>query len=73
MDNAPAEHAIDPSFLVALQLADSSLPIGRYVHSSGLEGILEELPKNSAQVREVVEAVLLHGAGCCDAVAGQVR
>jgi urease accessory protein len=69
MDNVWAEHAIDSSFLVALQLADSSLPIGRYVHSSGLEGILEELPKNSAQVREVVEAVLLHGPGRCDAVA----
>ncbi|AWC22481.1 hypothetical protein ASC75_13425 [Aminobacter sp. DSM 101952] len=54
---------------MALQLADSSLPIGRYVHSSGLEGILEELPKNSAQIAEVVKAVLLHGAGRCDAVA----
>jgi urease accessory protein len=34
-----------------------------------LEGILDELPKNSAQVREVIEAVLLHGAGRSDAVA----
>jgi urease accessory protein len=61
--------AIDASFLMALQLADSSLPIGRYVHSSGLEGILEELPKNSAQIAEVVKAVLLHGSGRCEAVA----
>ena len=35
------------SFLMALQLADSSLPIGRYVHSSGLEGIL----RNSRRAR----------------------
>ncbi|MDG4898649.1 urease accessory UreF family protein [Mesorhizobium sp. WSM4976] len=59
----------DASFLTALQLADTSLPIGRYVHSSGLEGILEELPKSSAQIIEVVKAVLLHGSGRCDAVA----
>jgi urease accessory protein len=57
------------SFLMALQLADSSLPIGRYVHSSGLEGILQELPKSSAQIAEVIKAVLLHGSGRCDAVA----
>ncbi|CAN7715039.1 MULTISPECIES: urease accessory protein UreF [Aminobacter] len=69
MNETLAGRAIDASFLMALQLADSSLPIGRYVHSSGLEGILEELPKNSAQIAEVVKAVLLHGAGRCDAVA----
>lgn len=69
MDKLVAGHEIDPGFLVALQLADSSLPIGRYVHSSGLEGILEELPRNSGQIREVVEAVLFHGSGRCDAVA----
>lgn len=69
MNETMAGRAIDASFLIALQLADSSLPIGRYVHSSGLEGILEELPKNSAQIAEVVKAVLLHGAGRCDAVA----
>lgn len=69
MDKSTAADAIDSGFLVALQLADSSLPIGRYVHSSGLEGILEDLPKNSHQIREVVEAVLLHGSGRCDAVA----
>jgi len=57
------------SFLMALQLVDSSLPIGRYVHSSGLEGMLEELPRGSAQISEVVKAVLLHGSGRCDAVA----
>lgn len=69
MNETWAGIAIDTSFLMALQLADSSLPIGRYVHSSGLEGILEELPKNSTQIAEVVKAVLLHGSGRCDAVA----
>ena len=69
MGRTGPEYAIDPSFLVALQLADSSLPIGRYVHSWGLEEILEENPKSSAQILELAEAVLLHGAGRCDAVA----
>lgn len=59
----------DLSFLTALQIADSSLPIGRYVHSGGLEGLLEELPRGSTHIAEVVNAVLLHGAGRCDAVA----
>lgn len=69
MDRVWSESMLGPSFLVALQLSDSCLPIGRYVHSMGLEGILEELPKNSDQIREVVEAVLLHGPGRSDAVA----
>jgi urease accessory protein len=69
MDSVGSEYRIDPSFLAALQLSDSGLPIGRYVHSMGLEGILEELPKKSGEIREVVEAVLLHGLGRSDAVA----
>lgn len=69
MNERLEDGALRMSFLTALQLADSSLPIGRYVHSGGLEEILEELPRNSAQIAEVIKAVLLHGSGRCDAVA----
>lgn len=57
------------SFLVSLQLSDSSMPIGRYVHSNGLEGLLEELPDGPVGIVEVMESVILQGPGQCDAIA----
>jgi urease accessory protein len=69
MSEASLEPTNRASFLMALQLADSSLPIGRYVHSFGLEVLLNEIPKNSIQIVEIVKAALLHGTGRSDAVA----
>jgi urease accessory protein len=55
----------DPSpFLASLQLADSALPIGRFVHSYGLEAWLRDHEGPPAQlVAELVQTVV------CEAVA----
>lgn len=52
--------SIDPvAALAMLQLADSALPIGRFVHSHGLEAWLRDHPEPSAtQLAELVEAVV---------------
>jgi len=57
------------AFLTALQLADGALPIGRYVHSGGLEKLLSRVERTPEKIRECIVLTILHGAGRCDAVA----
>lgn len=58
------------SFLAALQLADSALPIGRFAHSAGLESFVTSNPDaDEATVIELVESFVLDGAGPLDGAA----
>jgi urease accessory protein len=57
------------AFLAALHIADSSLPIGRFVHSGGLEAFLRENPgADESAIAELVESVVLGAIGPLDAV-----
>lgn len=55
------------AFLAALQLADSTLPIGRFVHSHGLESWLEAHPTApEAEIEEVVRSFVLEAVAPLD-------
>jgi len=64
-----AEHGSE-AFLAALQLGDPGLPIGRFVHSHGLESWLAGHPgAGEAELEELVESVILEGVGPLDGAA----
>jgi urease accessory protein len=57
------------AFLAALQLADSALPIGRFVHSHGLEAWLRAHPEATPEtVAEFVEAFVSESVATLDGV-----
>lgn len=58
------------SFLAALQLSDSALPIGRFIYSGGLEAMLGADPTiGEDEIVELVQASLVHSVGPLDGVA----
>jgi urease accessory protein len=58
------------ALLGALQLADGTLPIGRFSHSYGLEAWLEANPEAGAEeLRELVDAALAGSVATLDAAA----
>lgn len=57
-------------FLSALLLGDSGLPIGRFAHSHGLEGLFDAEPDLTEQsLLELVETVIIESAGPLDGAA----
>jgi urease accessory protein len=58
------------AFLAALQLGDPSLPIGRFVHSHGLEAWLaRHADAGELELEELVRSVILEGVGPLDGAA----
>jgi urease accessory protein len=59
--------AAPEALLAAVQLADSALPIGRFVHSHGLEAWLRDNPSASeSALADLVEAVVCEGVAPLD-------
>ena len=59
----------DVAFLAALQLSDSALPVGRLVHSYGLESWLAANPSaDAAAIAELVETTVIESVGPLDGV-----
>jgi urease accessory protein len=64
-----AEHGAS-AFLAALQLGDPSLPIGRFVHSHGLEAWLAAHDDSGElELEELVRSFIVEGVGPLDGVA----
>jgi urease accessory protein len=58
------------AFLAALQLADPGLPIGRFVHSHGLEAWLAGRPDaGEPELEELIASFILEGVGPLDGAA----
>jgi urease accessory protein len=57
------------SFLVALQLADSALPVGRFAHSSGLESLVAAGPLEEEELYELAESLIVSSVAPLDGVA----
>ncbi len=56
------------TFLAALQLADSSLPTGRFAHSAGLEALLDRGSLSERELAELAESHACEGVAPLDGV-----